>query len=256
MIRLDTREIVPRLKTLESVALIPRVASTNLLARRILQECIENDLSLPKAIIIAGEQFAGRGRNERHWSSPPGKGIYATTLITRPLSELPVIPLAIANIMATFVRDSFGVDARIKWPNDLLVGGKKLAGILIEARVRDDRALLLIGTGINVEPVQSEDRANAVSLSEVAPRAVGGLAEATSKFIDAMDRGLSGRFDHAAVLEQWRSLSVHRTGDAITCVIGDRTIQGSWNGIDDQGRALVKDGDQTHVVSAGDLILT
>jgi biotin-(acetyl-CoA carboxylase) ligase len=53
---------------------IPRVASTNLVARRIVSECIENELSLPQAMIIAGEQFAGRGRNQRSWSSPAGKG--------------------------------------------------------------------------------------------------------------------------------------------------------------------------------------
>ena len=256
MIRLDTRQIVTRLKTLESVALISRVASTNLIARRVLHECIENELLLPKAIIIAGEQFAGRGRNQRSWSSPAGKGIYATTLITRPLSELPVVPLAIANILATFVRDAFGVDARIKWPNDILVGGKKLAGILIEARVQEDRALLLIGTGINVEPVQNDDRTNAVSLSEVSPRDIGGLDAVTDAFISAMDQGLSQPFEASSVLEQWRSLAVHRVGDSITCVIGDRTIHGTWNGIDDQGRAIVQDGNESTAVSAGDLILT
>ena len=57
MIHLDTRRLVDRLKTIESVALIPRVASTNLIARRIVAECIENELSLPSAMIIAGEQF-------------------------------------------------------------------------------------------------------------------------------------------------------------------------------------------------------
>src|SRR5919109_3493094 len=97
MIDLDTRRLVDRLQTIESIALIPRVASTNLVARRIVAECIENELSLPQAMIIAGEQFAGVGRNARAWSSPPGKGIYATTLLTRQSSDLSVLPLAIAN---------------------------------------------------------------------------------------------------------------------------------------------------------------
>ena len=70
MIHLDTRRLVERLTTIESIALIPRVASTNLIARRIVAECIENELSLPQAMIIAGEQFAGVGRNQRSWSSP------------------------------------------------------------------------------------------------------------------------------------------------------------------------------------------
>src|SRR5262245_54032389 len=104
MIQLDTREIVDQLSTLESIALIPRVASTNLVARRIVNECIENELSLPSAMIIAGEQYAGRGRNARQWSSPPGKGIYATTLMMRPADELPMVPLEVANIVASYLR--------------------------------------------------------------------------------------------------------------------------------------------------------
>ncbi len=78
MIQLDTRRIVSRLTTLESIAVISRVASTNLVARRIVSECIENELSLPKAIIIAGEQFAARfsrstpassGRTTSSWTA-------------------------------------------------------------------------------------------------------------------------------------------------------------------------------------------
>ena len=144
---IDTR-IVRNLKAIESVAVIPRVASTNLIARRIVTECIENELSLPQAIIIAGEQFAGRGRNDRRWSSPPGKGIYATTLVTRPARELPLVPLAMASFIAIFLRAEYGIDARIKWPNDILVDRRKIAGILMEARIQEDRVFLLIGTGI------------------------------------------------------------------------------------------------------------
>src|SRR3954465_8541659 len=107
---INTRTLVPRLTTLESIAVIPRVASTNLIARRIVNECIENELSLPQAMIIAGEQFAGRGRNHRQWASPAGKGIYATTMITRPTSQLSLVPLAMANIVARFLRDVFGID--------------------------------------------------------------------------------------------------------------------------------------------------
>src|SRR5213082_3308441 len=101
--------------TLESIAVIPRVASTNLVARRIVNECIENELSLPKAIIVAREQFAGRGRNARQWSSPAGKGIYATTLFSMPADQLPLLPLEIANIVASYLREVFAIDARVKW---------------------------------------------------------------------------------------------------------------------------------------------
>ena len=251
---IDTR-IVSRLRTIESLAVIPRVASTNLIARRIVTECIENELSLPQAMIIAGEQFAGRGRNDRSWSSPAGKGIYATTLVTRPLRELPLVPLAIANVVATYLRDTYSIDARIKWPNDVLVEGRKIAGILIEARVQDERVYLLIGTGVNVEPVKDDARPNAVAISEVSPRDFDGIETATTAFVEHIDERLSRPLDHDEVLAQWRALSVHKPGDRIHCVIGDRTIDGTWAGIDEQGRATLNTADGTLAVSAGDLFL-
>jgi BirA family transcriptional regulator, biotin operon repressor / biotin---[acetyl-CoA-carboxylase] ligase len=255
MIELNTREIVPRLRTLESLAIIPRVASTNLIARRIVTECIDNELSLPQAMIIAGEQFAGRGRNDRQWSSPAGKGIYATTLLSRPVRELPLIPLGIANIVASYLRETYAIDARIKWPNDVLVGGKKIAGILIEARVQEERVFLLIGTGINVEPVADDTRPNAVAISEVSPRAFTGIDTATVAFVEHMDEKLSHAFEHDQVLAQWRELSVHKPGDKIHCAIGTKTVDGTWVGIDEHGRAVLESAEGRIAVSAGDLFL-
>jgi len=255
VIRLDTRALVERLTTIESLAVIPRVASTNLIARRIVTECIENELSLPQAMIVAGEQFAGMGRNARTWSSPAGKGIYATTLLTRPVSELPFVPLAIANVIGSYLRDVFSIDARIKWPNDVLADGRKIAGILCEARVQDDRVFLLIGTGVNVEPVEDETRPNAVAITELAPRNFRGIEAATEAFIEYLDARLGRPFDGAEVLAEWRRLTVHKSGDPITCVLGERTVSGTWGGIDDHGRALLKHGDETVAVSAGEIMM-
>jgi len=251
---IDTQEIVARLRTIESLALIPRVASTNAIARRIVTECIEHELSLPEAIIVAGEQFAGRGRNQRAWSSPRGKGIYATTLLSRPVSELPVVPMAIANIVASYLSEVFAIDARIKWPNDVMVNGKKIAGILIEARIQEQRTFLLVGTGVNVEPVKDDDRPNAIAISEVA-RNFRGIESATVAFIEHMDEKVSEPFDRTTVLAEWRRYSIHQPGDRISCILGDRTVSGTWGGIDDQGRALLKSGAETIAISAGDLIL-
>ncbi|HEY0144498.1 MAG TPA: biotin--[acetyl-CoA-carboxylase] ligase [Thermoanaerobaculia bacterium] len=259
MIDIDTRAIVRRLTTLESVAVIPRVASTNLIARRIVGECIENELSLPRAIILAGEQFAGRGRNDRRWSSPAGKGIYATTLLARSAKELPLVPLDMAVIVATFLRETFAIDARIKWPNDVLAvprngEPRKIAGILIEARLQDDRAYMLIGTGVNVEPVVDDTRPNAISITELTDRHVT-LSDATVAFIEHVDQRLALPLDRERVLSEWRALAIHKPGDRIHCILGDRTIDGTWNGIDEHGRALIRSGDETTAVSAGDIVL-
>lgn len=253
---IDTSELVGRLRTIESLAIIPRVASTNLVARRIVSECIDNDLSLPQAMIIAREQFAGRGRNQRSWSSPPGKGIYATTLLTRTAEQMPLVPLAMATILARFLRDAFGVDARIKWPNDLLAGGRKIAGILIEGRSQEDRSYLLIGTGVNVEPVEDDQRPNATSIRQTATKPVGTIDDVIVSFVEHVDAGLSRETTREQVLADWRVLAIHKTGDPITCVLGQRTITGTWEGIDDAGRAILRSGEGVVAVSAGDLIST
>lgn len=251
---IDTRAIVPRLRSIESLAVIPRVASTNLIARRIVTECLDNELSLPRAMILAGEQFAGRGRNDRRWSSPPGKGIYATTLFAVPTPELPLVPLEMANIVASYLDETFSIDARIKWPNDVLVGERKIAGILIEARINEDRAYLLIGTGVNVEPVEDETRPNAISIRELTARHTD-LGAATVAFIEHVDARLSRPLDHDRILGEWRERSIHKPGDRIHCILGDRTITGTWVKIDDHGRAVIRDGDETIAVSAGDIVL-
>lgn len=251
---ISTRDIVARLKAIESLAVIPRVASTNLVARRIVNECIENELSLPQAMIIAREQLAGRGRNQRSWSSPAGKGIYATTLVTRRADEMGRMPLNVATILARYFIDVFGVDAGIKWPNDIIAGGRKLAGILIEGRVQDGRAYLAIGTGINLEPVHDDDRPNSTSISEVARKNYGGVDEAIVSFIEHIDAGLARRDSHDRVLADWRALSIHREGDTVTSTIGERTVSGAWVGIDDHGRAVITSPEGDVAISAGDLI--
>jgi BirA family transcriptional regulator, biotin operon repressor / biotin---[acetyl-CoA-carboxylase] ligase len=252
---IDTRDVVGRLRFLESLAVIPRVASTNLVARRIVNECIENELSLPQAVIVAGEQFAGHGRNQRKWSSPAGKGIYATILLTRPTSELTTFPLRIANVVASYLQETYGIDARVKWPNDILVNGRKIAGILIEARIQEERAFLLIGIGINIEPVSDDARPNAIAITEANPRNYTGLVDATVAFVEHLDEKLAIPGDSASVLDEWRALTVHRPGDAITCILGDRTVTGAWDGVDDYGRALLRNGSEVTAIAAGELIL-
>lgn len=230
-----------------------RVTSTNAVARMIIAECAANDLSLPRAVILAAEQTAGRGRNERRWSSPAGKGIYATFLLTRPTHELPLLPLAMANVVATFFIDVFGIDVKVKWPNDVLAAGRKIAGILNEARVQEDRAFLAIGVGVNIDPVTSADRPNAVALSELTTREFGGVDGAALAFIEHVDERLSRPLSQEETIAEWRDLSVHRKGDAVTCVTPERTVAGHWNGIDDHGRALIATSRGVVTVSAGEL---
>ncbi|HEY3286548.1 MAG TPA: biotin--[acetyl-CoA-carboxylase] ligase [Gemmatimonadaceae bacterium] len=105
-------------------------------------------------LIIADEQSTGRGRGGRRWSSRPGDGLWMT-LIERPRSPqgLEVLSLRIGLHLAEALDSLAGEPVRLKWPNDLHLAGGKLAGILIEARWRDQRVeWVAIGVGLNVLP--------------------------------------------------------------------------------------------------------
>lgn len=250
----DVRALADRLERIESVALLASAESTNLLARRVLNECIENRLALPSAIIIALEQTAGLGRSGRSWYSPRGRGIWATTLHTRDARELPLLPLQVAVAIARFARDRYGVEARIKWPNDILVGTSKLAGVLIEARAQNGLALVLIGTGINVLPLGDDAPPDTSSIAEAAGGSVD-LDGAIESFVEAIDRELFRPYEPATILAAWRELTVHRDGDRIAFALGTERIEGTWAGIDDLGRARIRVGDAVREISAGDLIV-
>ncbi len=104
-------------------------------------------------LVIAGAQHAGRGRGGKRWESPPG-GLWLT-LLERPndVSALPVLPLRVGLRMAQVLERWTAVPIQLKWPNDLFASGAKLAGILIEARWREQRLdWVAIGIGINLTP--------------------------------------------------------------------------------------------------------
>lgn len=104
-------------------------------------------------LVIADEQTRGKGRLGRDWHSPPGLGLWFS-LILRPdasADESATVSLAVALAVACVLRDSYRVDARIKWPNDVLVGTRKVCGILTEAEFRGgDVEFVVVGAGINV----------------------------------------------------------------------------------------------------------
>jgi len=71
-----------------------------------------------------------------------------------------------------------------------------------------------------------------------------------------LDRRLTLPFEREAILREWRLHTIHKPGDRITSVIGERTASGAWVGIDEQGRALLRDGDEVLIVSAGEFVIT
>jgi len=132
-----------------------RIDSTNLEASRLSSNGAP-DLSL----VVADEQTAGRGRAGRQWLSPPGMGL-SFSLISRSIGQVQLISgQEIARFTALgavavcgVLQDKYGIDALIKWPNDVLIDENKVAGILAEAHWMDDRPeTIVIGVGVNVSP--------------------------------------------------------------------------------------------------------
>ena len=116
------------------------------------------DLPLPECIdgmvVVADKQTAGRGRMQRTWFAPPAANLYFSVLLqpNRPISEIPQLALLSAlSIVTTLNSVTPDVEVEIKWPNDVLVGGRKLAGILCEMQAETDIVhKVILGMGINV----------------------------------------------------------------------------------------------------------
>jgi BirA family biotin operon repressor/biotin-[acetyl-CoA-carboxylase] ligase len=103
-------------------------------------------------VVVADSQAAGRGRRGRAWLDEPGASLLAS-IVLRPRLEparLPGLSLAAAVAVAEALTRTAGVTPRLKWPNDVLVGGRKLAGILLESRLSGNRATTVLGVGVNL----------------------------------------------------------------------------------------------------------
>ncbi len=219
--------------------------STNARARDLAAEGRED------VVVVAAEQTGGRGRLDRDWSSPPG-GVYASLLVRPevPPTSAPAFTLAAAVAVAETARE-VGVDAHIKWPNDVLVdtgeGEKKLCGILTEMEGEADRvSWVVVGPGVNVN-VPAED------LPETGT-SVQQLVGAVSR--RAFLQGVVERFDDLrgdldAVLPRWRELS-GTLGREVRVETPGGTVEGEAVDVEFPGTLVVETDDGTERVTAGD----
>lgn len=147
-----------------NVSYLPVVDSTNTQAKHMGEEGAPHG-----TLVVAEKQQAGKGRRGRVWESPSGRDIYMTLLLRPDLqpAAAPMLTLVMALSLAEALRQETGVDARIKWPNDIVVDGKKLCGILTEMSAEVDYIhYVVIGVGINVnqDVFPEEIRTKATSL--------------------------------------------------------------------------------------------
>jgi BirA family transcriptional regulator, biotin operon repressor / biotin---[acetyl-CoA-carboxylase] ligase len=192
-------------------------------------------------LVTADEQSAGRGRQGRVWTAPPRSAVLMS-LVLRELDER--LPLT----AAVSVCEALPVPAAIKWPNDVWVGRRKVAGILVEGRPQEGWAVLGIGLNVLVERADfpPELRDTATSLS--AERATSSIEDTLTAVIECLDRWLRAPSD--SVLEAWRSRDALKD-ERVRWSSGE----GLANGIDDSGALLVETRDGPVRLDAGEVHL-
>jgi BirA family biotin operon repressor/biotin-[acetyl-CoA-carboxylase] ligase len=230
-----------------------RIGSTNTVARELAAAGSPHG-----TVVTADEQTAGRGRQGRTWTAPPGAALLYSAIV-RPLGPRhAVLPLAVALAVCEVAeRLRPGIECKVKWPNDIHLDGRKLAGILIEARPQD--GWVVIGVGLNLtipaDDFPEELRERATSLFDE-PRGVGNpsYGRMTDSTREALSERLEGWLaaDEATVLAAWRGRDALR-GREVSWEKGC----GVAEGIDERGYLVVRLGGGERVaLGAGDVHLT
>jgi BirA family transcriptional regulator, biotin operon repressor / biotin---[acetyl-CoA-carboxylase] ligase len=241
--------------------MVPSTGSTNadLLARAA-------DPGSPEGqVLVAEEQTAGRGRLGRSWSSVPGASLTFSVLLrpaTVPAARRGWLTLLAGVAVASAVRSVAGVDAMLKWPNDVLAGDRKLAGILAEQT--PDGSAVVIGTGLNVAAAPGELPVSAAGLAATSLRAEGATVSREGLLLGMLTElerwYVAFRADpdpeRSGLRDAYRSLSGTLGRTVRVELPAGRVVAGVARDIDAEGRLLVADGpgDSVTPVSAGDVV--
>lgn len=218
------------------------VSSTNNLAKELAGQGAADG-----TLVVAEEQTGGKGRLGRQWCSAKYKGSFFSFILFPPLmpQEANMVTLITAVAMASAVRDETGVAAGIKWPNDLLVNGKKICGILTEMSAEMEKInYMVVGVGLNVNQEENdfpeEVSASATSLKDQTGSNISRvklvqafLLEFEKWYLLALENGF------APVLARWKEMSV-----SLNCPVRIHNPNSSWDGwaedIDSDGALLLR----------------
>jgi BirA family biotin operon repressor/biotin-[acetyl-CoA-carboxylase] ligase len=194
--------------------------------------------------VIAGRQNSGRGRLKREWLSETG-GLYFTMVLRPDLP--PVLSFKVSFLasltLARLLHEVFDIDARVKWPNDILVDERKISGMLAELEAESDRVVYInIGVGINVNNDPSLIEPPATSLKNILGRAVS-KKDIISRYLDAFEQRLQNTaFDR--VIEEWKQYTVTLNRD-VRVVTTHEVFEGKAIDVDDSGALVLKCKDGT-----------
>ena len=231
------------------IVYLPSVDSTNRRARQLAAEGAPHG-----TLVIADEQTAGRGRRGRGWISPAGEGVFMS-LILRPQShpsEVARLSMQTALAVALSIAQTTGLDARIKWPNDIVCGGRKVCGMLLEMNA-DEQAVhdVVAGIGINVHQTQfaPEIEKTASSLDLLSGQRVC-RAALVRAFLEAFERA-EALAAQGALMDAYRARSA-TLGQRVQVIAPAGSFTGTALEVTDSGSMIVEDeeGQRREVLAA------
>jgi len=210
-----------------------------------------------RTVVVAESQAAGRGRRGRVWQDEPGASLL-TSILLRPRlapAQLPTLSLTAGVAVAEALASAAGLAPRLKWPNDVLVDGRKLAGILLESRLSSAPAasacVVALGIGINVAqrafPPELAEHATSVRLAGGGDLDRDVLLVALLEALDRWRARLESE-GFAPVRTRWRSLA-----DTLGRTVSVDGVTGVAVDVDDDGALLVDEGGRRRRVVAGDV---
>jgi BirA family transcriptional regulator, biotin operon repressor / biotin---[acetyl-CoA-carboxylase] ligase len=222
----------------------------------------QTQFSMTGGTVVADHQTQGRGRRDRTWLDRPSASLLFSLLLRHPAREdwaglIGMLPaIALARHLSAHIQP--GVVVSLKWPNDVLLNGKKLAGILGQTTRQGSACTSIVGVGVNVAmseseipgPLHGQATSLLVELSEVVRREIL-LAEILNHWEPLFDEYLEGDCDR--LRGQWREFGPRR-GDPIVRREGVNTVSGWFEDIGEQGQLLLRDeSGLIHEVFSGDV---
>ena len=222
------------------------IDSTNLYARR-----LGEDGAVEGVLVVADEQTAGKGRSGRHWTTPPGSAI-AMSVLLRPRiapERISMVTLVMGLAVAKAVRELYGLDALIKWPNDVVVNGKKICGILTEMSAELMAVnYIVIGVGINsnMKEFPEEIRTTATSIALELGRDVSRarLIAEVMKHFETLYRSFLETSDLSGIISDYNAILVN-IGRRVRVLEPGNEYSAKALGIDRNGRLLVRTDEGT-----------
>lgn len=231
-----------------------QIDSTHLLARRITEEHAREETSPPALDMLAWTQSSGVGRGGHLWSSPEGAGIYATQICPHLAAEgRQFLPLRVAVVLCDVLNQHLSGRCQLKWPNDLMVDGHKLGGVLIDVLGRGADTTGLVSFGVNVfggPEIFAEERATSV---EREGGSIDSLQDLAEELLRAVEGAVTLPVDGAEIVEEYRSRSLHQPGDRLRCRVGAEDVYGEFRGFDKHGFLLLSVEGEVRRVAAGEV---